>query len=193
MKLGKKINLALAAMITIALLYFLISNVSVSSIIMTLSRMSWMIILAGFLLYIASYFFRALRFWLLLDRRIPLKRLFSITAVHNLVNSILPARTGELSYVYLVKNTKKAKATEGIATLVVARVFDFLSVAMIFFLSIFLAQGLPSYVTGAAKIIALFFFVLVAFIAGLILYSSSAEKIFATIEMFSEKSGSKWL
>ncbi len=83
--------------------------------------------------YAASYLARALRFRLLLHSvRPPLLALGRIVAVHNLFNMLMPARTGELSYVVLVKRRFGARHAEGAATLLVARLFDLLGIAVFF-------------------------------------------------------------
>lgn len=99
---------------------------------------TWLLAALG--AYILSYAGRALRFKVLLkDENIPFSRLYSTVTVHNLFNAVLPARTGELSYIYLLKKKFKVAAASGVATLVVARVMDLLS------LMLYLAIGLAFY------------------------------------------------
>lgn len=52
-----------------------------------------------------------------------------------MVNSLLPARTGELSYVYLLKKRHNKTAGAGAATLITARLFDMITILMLFFIS----------------------------------------------------------
>jgi uncharacterized protein (TIRG00374 family) len=110
----------------------------------------------GLLIYALSYFFRALRFHFLLNRMVGVKDLFCITCVHNLVNSILPARAGELSYIYLLKKNHNRPVEEGIATLIESRVFDMIAISFLFFSSIAFAQDLPELISDAMWAIALF-------------------------------------
>lgn len=125
-----------AVVITIALVIILLSQIKIADIITTLADIDPLYLIAGFILYICSYFFRASRFKMLIhSKEVKLSDLFAIISVHNMVNSILPARTGELSYIYLAKKTQGIHSSEGIATLITARVFDALAISIIFLFS----------------------------------------------------------
>lgn len=83
--------------------------------------------------YTASYCMRALRFKILLRSEAPsFPALLSIAALHNLFNATLPARTGELSYIYLLRKRHQVNTATGIATLAVARIMDLLSLMLFF-------------------------------------------------------------
>ena len=113
----------------------LFSQIQIADVTTTLVSIDPLYLSVGFGFYVLSYFFRALRFHILLNRKVGLKDLFTIVCVHNMVNNILPARTGELSYIYLLKKHHNKTAGEGIATLFVARVFDMITIVILFFLS----------------------------------------------------------
>jgi uncharacterized protein (TIRG00374 family) len=87
----------------------------------------------AFAAYAASYGTRALRFKILLRSDSPsFLALCSVVALHNLFNATLPARTGELSYIYLVRSRHGISTVTGIATLAVARILDLLSLMLFF-------------------------------------------------------------
>jgi len=71
-----------------------------------------------------------------------------------MVNNVLPARTGELSYIFLLKKLHQRKIEEGIATLIVARLFDFIVISIIFFVSVVGVQNLPAVINEVIGIIA---------------------------------------
>jgi len=71
-----------------------------------------------------------------------------------MANSILPARTGEISYIYLVKKKHNVPTGEGAASLVVVRVFDFITISLIFFISAMFVRDLPEVISKAIWIIA---------------------------------------
>jgi uncharacterized membrane protein YbhN (UPF0104 family) len=79
-----------AVVITIALVAILLSQIQISDVITTLARINPLYLVAGFVLYVYSYFFRALRFHILLNREVGLRDLFNIVCVRNMVNNILP-------------------------------------------------------------------------------------------------------
>ena len=124
-----------ATIITLVLIAILISQIEVADVADSLTGIEPVYLVAGFGLYILSYFFRALRFHILLNREVGIKDLFNIVCIHNMVNNLLPARTGELSYVYLLKNRHNKTAGAGAATLITARLFDMVTILMLFFIS----------------------------------------------------------
>jgi uncharacterized protein (TIRG00374 family) len=90
-----------------------------------------------------------------------------------MANNILPARTGELSYIYLLKKYHNKKVGEGIATLFVARVFDFISISLLFFISALTIQDLPAIITKVVWVIAFFMVLSVIFLITLLYFGGS--------------------
>ena len=76
-----------AIVITIALVAILLSQIQISDIITTLAGINPLYLIAGFVLYVCCYFFRALRFHILLNREIGIRDLFNIVCVHNMANN----------------------------------------------------------------------------------------------------------
>ncbi len=130
----------LSILITLILLIFFFSTVDLQDIARILSSIDPLYLGIGFLLYVFTYVLRAIRFRILLNHAIPFFRLFPIVCVHNMANSVLPAKSGELSYVYLVKKFGNIQTGEGIATLLVARIFDLICIIPLFILSFFLLE-----------------------------------------------------
>lgn len=85
------------------------------------------------LAYVGSYVCRAIRFGILLgDGRAPLVPTTAIVAVHNLMNMLLPVRTGEISWIVLAERHLHARYSEGAATLLLARIYDMIGIAAFF-------------------------------------------------------------
>ncbi len=143
-----------AVVITIVLVAILLSQIQIADVITTLAGIDPLYLAVGFVLYVCSYFFRALRFHILLNNKVSIKHLFSIVCVHNMANNILPARTGEISYVYLVKKLHNIPIGEGIVTLMVAKVFDFITISLLFFVSAVFIENLPSITAKAISFVA---------------------------------------
>jgi glycosyltransferase 2 family protein len=150
----------LALLITVVLLALLFTQIDLNDVITTLQNINPIYLLAGFIVYMCSYFFRAWRFHILLNREVGIKDLFDIECVHNAINNLLPARTGELSYVYLLKRINNKTTGEGVATLVVARIFDLIALIILFFIATFLIIAIPKIILDALWIIAIFAFFL---------------------------------
>lgn len=143
-----------AVLITVVLLALLFAQINVGDIIYTLKNINLILLIFGFVLYTFGYFFRAWRFHLLLHREVSINDLFTIECMHNAINNLLPARTGELSYVYLLKKMNNKTTGDGIATLVVARIFDFIALIFLFFLAVVLVTEIPEIIGKALWIIA---------------------------------------
>jgi uncharacterized protein (TIRG00374 family) len=157
-----------AAFITIVLLALLFTQINLADIITTLKNINPFYPIAGFILYTCIYLFRAWRFHILLNKEVSIKDLFQIEGVHNMMNNLLPARTGELSYIYLLNKTNSRTIGEGVATLVVARIFDFIAMTILFFAAILMVQDIPPIIKDALWMIAVFVITLL-FVLGMIL------------------------
>jgi uncharacterized protein (TIRG00374 family) len=159
--------------ITIILIAILLSQIQIADIIVILAGIDPLYLIVGFVLYICINFFRALRFYILLDREVVLRDLFNIVCVHNMVNNILPARTGELSYIYLLKKLHNKKVGAGIATLFIARIFDLITISLLFFISALMIRDLPEIIMKAVWGIALFLMLIVIFASILLCFGKS--------------------
>ena len=139
-----------------------------------MSEVQFLYIGLGFIIYIVVYIFRTLRFYFLLNKKVQFRELLFIVFVHNMVNAIMPARTGELSYIYLLKK-HKIPLEDRIATLITARIFDFITISFLFLVSVLFLKDLPGIVAGIFWIIA---FCLAAFIflLGSLLYFGDSFK-----------------
>jgi hypothetical protein len=127
---------------------------------------------------------RALRFHLLLNKEVSIKDLFHIECVHYMMNNLLPARTGELSYIYLLKTEQNKPTGEGLATLVIARIFDFIIISIFFLLfSLFVKDLMPDFsILIDLGILFLFFMIILLF--GLLFYGHHILKVFESIAQY---------
>lgn len=101
-------------------------GVSPADVIDTLSGLSPRVYAAAIALHLATYAFRTARFRLLLprDERPGSVRMLVITATHNLASYLLPAKTGEASYVLYSGLVGGVSASRSLASLLVARFLD---------------------------------------------------------------------
>ncbi|MBI1870271.1 MAG: flippase-like domain-containing protein [Chlamydiae bacterium] len=119
-----------------ALLFF---QIRVKDFSILLKALSGTQIFLAFLFYTVTTFLRALRWQgMLVGKKIRLFSLFCVTSIHNILNHLLPARTGEASYVILMKKTASVSSSQGIATLLLARVFDLTAMGFFFLGSLLL-------------------------------------------------------
>lgn len=93
------------------------------------------LIAAAFPFLILANFFRACRFNMLSQKPLASHRLFNIVCVHDFLLNVLPLRTGEFSYLYLMKRNSQMPVTEGLSSLIISRFFDFLIISLLFLIS----------------------------------------------------------
>jgi hypothetical protein len=97
----------------------------------------------GSITYLLATLFRALRFkWLIYSKAIPFSDLFRITAFYHLSLMVLPSKLGELSYPYLLNKNSGMNVTEGLASLIVSRVYDFVIILVVLLFVSIMFQGL---------------------------------------------------
>lgn len=90
------------------------------------------LILLAFL-YFMTYLVRSIRFKaILMQDSLSLINLLQITMKHGFYNRILPARSGELSYVYLITRNNQVSVEKALSSLVIVRIYDILTALIIF-------------------------------------------------------------
>ena len=163
-------------LIGIIFVFFLLSKISVKDLLSTLFSLDPLILFAGFGLYFCTYLLRAFRFSILLNRSVSVRDLLPIICVHNFIVNILPSRTGEVSYVYLLKKIHAKTTGEGVATLVVARIFDFITVIILLFIAGLFIYDVPETFVDFLWIVYFFLFSLVGLLISLIYFGQSVLK-----------------
>jgi len=136
--------------ITAILLFILFTQISIKDLYHLLINIDPFWAVLGSASYLLAIFLRALRFrWLIHSREILLPELFKITVLYHLSLMVLPSKLGELSYPYFLNKRSGLSMTEGLASLIASRVYDFFIVLIIFLLAIigfqsFLRINLPA-------------------------------------------------
>ncbi|MBW2973139.1 flippase-like domain-containing protein [Candidatus Woesearchaeota archaeon] len=174
-KQKKAVKIVFAVILAFVLVYFLLTQITVHDLSELFSRLSLYWILFAFICYVFSYVFRAWRFKFLLTHELRMFLLFNIVCVHNMINQLLPFRTGELSFIYLIKK-QKISGTKAMFSLFVARAFDFAAIAVIFIISVFfidLKQPMHTILFATCIIL----FVLVLLIISLVFFNKTYLKI----------------
>jgi uncharacterized protein (TIRG00374 family) len=87
-------------------------------------------VLLAFGAYFINLVLRAMRFRILLySREVRLRDLIVVSSLHNMFVYIMPAKSGDVSYILLAKSRLDLPLVEGSATLLAARLFDFTTIA----------------------------------------------------------------
>src|SRR6056297_154133 len=129
--------------IAVTLIVLLVSQIDIAKTLEAFSKSRPELLLLACLLYFASNFFKALRFIVIMkDIHVGLFNMFSIVSFHNFFNQVMPARTGELTLIYYLKKIGNVKATKGLHSLIVVRIFDMIIVSLFFVISFILYFGI---------------------------------------------------
>lgn len=83
---------------------------------------------------------RAIRFHLL-EPRVPFRKMLVITFVHNFALRIMPLRSGELVYPYLVKRAGAPSMANGIVGVAIVRIIDLIALVFALAISLTLYSG----------------------------------------------------
>ena len=127
--------------VTGSIFWYLLSQIDPAELVTTARSMTPRYLWAFVSLLLAGVVARAVRFWLLLDRAAPLTLLTLIVMARNMFVDLLPARLGELSYVYLVTQRAGRPAEDGLASLFLAVLFDLIALAPLLILAILVVVG----------------------------------------------------
>ena len=126
-------RIAISLLVTALLVALLLWLVPLGTVLAATRSLSPWALAAGFALYVASYCLRTLRWMVLLGARgIRFHELLAVTAGHTLSNNFLPARTGEVSYIVLVRRYFAVSVEDGLATLLFARLLDMITLLSLF-------------------------------------------------------------
>lgn len=123
------------AFLTLLIFYVLFLFIDIAEVVDIISRVSLTVIIIGFLFYVGSTLFRAVRFHVI-HPRIPIRSFFSITSVHALFTNVMPAKTGELAFPVLLKRVDGSTFMSSLSMLFIVRIFDLVAVFMLFFVAL---------------------------------------------------------
>ena len=164
-------RIILSIFITVGILFVLLLQISLKDLYALLRTIDPLWTVLGSIAYLLATFFRALRFkWLLYSKGIPFSDLFRITAFYHLSLMVLPSKLGELSYPYLLKKISAMNITEGLASLIVSRIYDFFIILMIL---LFVSIGFEGLFEVNPFLITLLVALLIGFIIFALSYMSS--------------------
>ncbi len=167
---ARRFGLALSVVLAAAAVLVLSRFVSWSTVAASLAHARPKFLLMAGAAYLVANLSRAVRFDLLLRiahddtaatqttwaaRRTSFRHVLGTTFVHTFLSNNLPARSGELSYVLLLRREKRLRGSAIVSSLVLARLFDMLVVGIFAFAGWFAVRGaLPASVASVGAAIA---------------------------------------
>lgn len=118
----------------------------------TLASLHWGWLFLALLVFWVNYILRALRFRVLIPaKNIPFVQLLAITGLYGMYNYLLPAKSGELSYVVLVNRRLNVSLVDSTTSLIAARYLDFATIALILpFVLIIFMKSMPLWLIYAS-------------------------------------------
>jgi|SRR3989344_363713 len=128
----------ISILVTLLLVYFLLSKISINEISQTIISSDIKYIFIAFSVYFLIYLLRAIRFKILLNEELKFKNIFPIVCIHNFMNMVLPLKTGELSYSYLLKKRSKVRYQKSLSNILIARIMDLGGILFLFLFSLFM-------------------------------------------------------
>lgn len=159
----------LPLLLTAGLVALLLSQISLGEVVGLLAGASFPWLAVGGLCYVATNICRALRFMCLLPFH-PARflTLLAIAFALSMFNNVLPSRSGEVTFVYMMRQQHDVPAGEAAAVLVVARIFDYLAVATLFVITALLSlPRLPGYALWVVLTVTLLLLLTVAVLAAI--------------------------
>ncbi len=147
------INIVIVVGLGAYLVYFLLNRVSFSDLKKSFIEAYMPSLAIGLGLMFSMDFFKSYRQKILIGTEdIRYADMFLISLIRNAFNMVLPARTGELSYVYTLKRKFKIPVEIGVSTLMIGLIFELILVFFIATISIIIV-GINRYSISSAGII----------------------------------------
>ncbi len=116
----------LSVVISLVAIIYLVGQLDWQTTYDTFIHLNWGWLLAAWLVFALNYMLRTLRFQLLIySLDIPFRQLLSVTSLYGMFNYLMPAKSGEFSFLLLLNRRLEVSVAESTAILIVARFFDF--------------------------------------------------------------------
>jgi len=128
-----KKNIIIGCIISGIFVFLAVRGINFSEVIRSFRSANYLYAIPILLIVLLVLFFRSYRWGIILEPRIkyPQWPLFIITAIGFMTISILPARLGEFTRPFLVKQKSGIRISSTMATIVVERVFDLLTLMVV--------------------------------------------------------------
>jgi len=184
-----KKNIFFGIVISCICVYFAFRGINFAALAASLTSVNYLYIIPVVLVVVGGHWLRCYRWGKILETlvRYDQKTLFALGSIGYMAVNVLPARLGELARPYLVKKRSGIKMSASMATIIVERVFDLLTL-MLFMLIVILKVSLPHEVVQAGitmLTVSLTLFIVLIVLA--VKRDSSINKIDAILRMFPKK------
>lgn len=163
--------------------------INIDDLKLLFSRISLLSIIIYLAVYFLVYLMRALRFYLLTDKKTGMFKWLLITCIHSLYNRILPARSGEVSLLYYAKSIGNIDMLSSLNILLISRIGDLISVILLFLVALISSYSTlhvyPKLIIITLAIVLIILFILVKHLKGTLRFCISlVNKIFSRLKIF---------
>ncbi|OQY32472.1 MAG: hypothetical protein B6I38_04575 [Anaerolineaceae bacterium 4572_5.1] len=155
MKPNKRIILwILSVLFSVAAIAYIILSIDWEMLRTTISQLHWEWLSLALLVYALNYALRTLRFQIVIPPEgISFFQLLAVTSLHGMFNYLLPAKSGEISYVVLLKRRLGVSLVDSSTSLLAARYLDFAAIGIILpFVLIAYLDSLPLWLIYASLV-----------------------------------------
>lgn len=141
-------NIVIGILISGVFVYLAFRGIDFSELAASFQSANYSYMIPVVLAVLVSHYLRCFRWGVILDRLVHFnqKKLFVIGSIGFMAVGMLPARLGEFARPYLVKQSSGTRMTATMATIVVERIFDMLSLMLLMFI-VLLKISLPPIIT----------------------------------------------
>ena len=149
------LNIVIVVCFGAFLVYYLLKQVDLDDIRQAILGMYKPTLIGALVVMLISNFFRAYRKNILVgSNRIGMGDMFLVAMIRNAFNMVLPARTGELSYIYVLTRRFMFPIEIGVSTLMIVLIFDLVIVFSLILISIIIV-GINTYAISSISVIAI--------------------------------------
>ncbi|MBM3707517.1 MAG: flippase-like domain-containing protein [Actinobacteria bacterium] len=149
----RTINVVIVVGLGIFLVYYLLTQVSFTDLKTAFLGVYKPSLVIGLILMFSIDFFKTYRQKLLIGTdQVRMVDMFLVSLIRNAFNMVLPARTGELSYVYVLKRKFKISVEVGVSTLMVGLLFEIIIVFCMIIISVIIV-GINRYPISSTNVI----------------------------------------
>lgn len=164
--------------VSAVLIWYAVRDVSLDELMGTFSQANYLYLFPALVFTFLFYWLRAIRWRHMLSpiKQVQTSQLFSITVIGFMVNNILPVRIGEVVRAYILGNRENLSKSLSLATVVVERILDGLTI-LAFLIPGLLLLTFPPVVKSAAIGLLFFYACLIIFLFLLTFYAGLAARI----------------
>jgi uncharacterized protein (TIRG00374 family) len=184
-----KKNIIFGVLISAVCVYFAFRGIDFSALSASIASVNYFYIIPVVCIVLSAHYLRCYRWGKILDTLVSYdqKTLFILGSIGFMAVNVLPARLGEFARPYLVKKRSGVKMSASMATIIVERVFDLLTLMLFMFIVLLKVSLPPAALKAGFTMLAVSISIFIILIVLAIKRDSSINKIDILLRVFPEK------